>query len=73
MIAAQTEYKIRPQFKSKFRSAEAKPVIEKVISDCLATSEEASLAKDIAESVKEKLKGLKKDSHYKFMVQVTLG
>jgi hypothetical protein len=73
MVTAQTEYTIRPPFKTKFRSAEARPLIEQIISDCLARSNQATMAHEIAEKTKDALKGLKKDSHYKFMVQVTLG
>lgn len=45
----QTEYTIRPPFKAKFRSAEAKPLIEKIIADRLAQSDETNIAHDIAE------------------------
>lgn len=65
---SQTEYKIRPPFKTKFRAAEAKPLIEKVIHDVLATGSEQDCGKQIAEQAKEALKGLKKDAHYKYLV-----
>ena len=45
----QTEYKIRPPFKTKFRSAEAKPLIENAVQECLARCSDATLAKEIAE------------------------
>lgn len=68
MIAPQTEYTIRPPFKAKFRSAEARPLIEQIISECVARSDQETMAHEIAERTKDALKGLKKDSHYKFMV-----
>lgn len=49
MVTAQTEYTIRPPFKAKFRSAEARPLIEKIISECVARSDEATMAHEIAE------------------------
>ena len=62
-----TEFNIRPQFKHKFRSAEARPLIEKVVNDALAARDHSDLAKTIADKCKEALKDLKKDARYKFM------
>jgi tctex1 domain-containing protein 2 len=70
-----TEYKIRPPFKAKFRNAEARPLIEKVVADCLlqVDADTSVTAKLMADKVKDTLKGLKKDERYKYIVQVTLG
>lgn len=74
-MASNTEYKIRPTFKQKFRSAEAKPLIEKVIQDTLALGDKVTgpVPKLIADSVTQELQGLKKDQRYKFIVQCTVG
>ena len=39
---AQTEYQIRPPFKSKFRPAEARALIEKLIPDLVRTHQQRS-------------------------------
>ena len=71
------EYKIRPPFKTKFRKAEAQPLIEKVITDTLMMAgtydNTQAMAKAIADKSKSELQSLKKDERYKFIVQVTLG
>jgi len=66
-----TEYKIRPSFKAKFRNAEARPLLEKVVNDCLLqvdSTDTSVTTKLIADRVKDELKGLKKDDHYKYIV-----
>ena len=39
----------------------------------MVSSEEPSLAREIADRTKDLLKSLKKDQRYKFLVQVTVG
>lgn len=70
-------YKIRPNFKHKFRPAAVKAIIHDVLNEELSgkqyNSEEAtSWSKHISDTVKDKLKELELD-RYKFIVQVVIG
>ena len=71
-------YQIRPQFKDKFRPAEAKERIEKIVHEQLKgkqknAAELNTLTKEIADQCKKELKDLGKDKRYKFLVQCILG
>ena len=71
-------YQIRPQFKDKFRPGEAKERIEKIVHAKLKGVQMTpqlrnQYTKEIADEVKQELKGLNKDKRYKFLVQCILG
>ena len=59
MATHNIEYKIRPPFKTKFRKAEAQPIIEKVITDTLLIAgtfgNTSEMAKAIADKTKSEL------------------
>lgn len=72
-----SSYKIRPNFKQKFRPVAVKAIIHDVLHEELSgkqyNSEEAtSWSKHISDTVKEKLKDLDLE-RYKFVVQVIIG
>jgi Tctex-1 family len=83
--ADSANYSIRPPFKDKFRAAEAKAVIERIIPDIVlkhstlqlsqseAVDRREQLSKELSQQVNQALKDLKKDERYKFVVQVTVG
>lgn len=85
--AADTNYSIRPSFKDKFRAAEAKSAIERVIPDIVlkhsslqparsdgeAVDSKQLLSRELSGAVNQALKELKKDERYKFVVQVSVG
>ena len=71
-------YQIRPSFKDKFRPAEAKEKIEKILREKLKNAQYNSTelpqwTRDIAEQTKQELKNLGKDKRYKYLVQVIIG
>ncbi|CAK9833793.1 Dynein light chain Tctex-type protein 2B [Anthophora retusa] len=70
-------YQIRPQLHEKFKPLSAKEVIHNVLFDQLSAkiydAEEAvQWTKDIADTIREKVKELK-FKHYKYIVNVVLG
>ncbi|XP_046853703.1 dynein light chain Tctex-type protein 2B-like [Xenia sp. Carnegie-2017] len=70
-------YKIRPNFKDKFRPATVKSLIHNVLHEELAgkqyNSDECTLwSKKLSEMIKGKIKDLKLD-RYKILVQVVIG
>ena len=71
-------YQIRPSFKDKFRPAEAKEKIEKILREKLKNAQYQSNElpqwnRDIADQTKQELKNLGKDKRYKYLVQVIIG
>ncbi|CAK9816476.1 Dynein light chain Tctex-type protein 2B [Anthophora quadrimaculata] len=73
----QQVYQIRPQLHEKFKPLSAKEVIHNVLFDQLSAkiydAEEAvQWTKDIADTIREKVKELK-FKHYKYIVNVVLG
>ena len=71
-------YQIRPSFKDKFRPAEAKEKIEKILATMLKNvqytqSDLPQLTREIADKTKSDLKALGKDKRYKYLVQVIIG
>eukprot|EP00347_Sterkiella_histriomuscorum_P006076 403354159 len=71
-------YQIRPPFKDKFRPAEAKEKIEKIVREKLKNAQYTSnelpqWTRDIADETKQELKNLGKDKRYKYLVQVIIG
>lgn len=70
-------YQIRPHLYDKFKPLSAKEVIHEVLYDRLCTKtynaqDAAQWTKDIADTIKERIKELK-FKHYKYVVSVVLG
>lgn len=82
-VTENSTYNIRPPFKDKFRAAEAKAVIERILPDIVLkhSSPQAAdgadpkhiLSQALSQAVTQALQDLKKDERYKFVVQVTVG
>ncbi|KAI8743646.1 tctex1 domain-containing protein 2 [Biomphalaria glabrata] len=75
--SVQNTYIIRPNYSQKFRPANVKELIHTVLGEKLSgvtysSEESTALTKDIADSIKFKLKDLGYD-RYKFIVQVVIG
>ena len=72
------EYQIKPKHREKFKPSEAREIIKAVLKDKLVPKQQAPpsdlnpTSKDIADSIKYKLKETGKD-RYKYIVQVILG
>lgn len=70
---------MRPSIKEKWRPGEARPHVEKVITEKLKDiefydAEESKLwAKDIGRDVKDEMKNMEKDVNYKYCVNVVIG
>ncbi|KAH9512396.1 Tctex1 domain-containing protein 2 [Bulinus truncatus] len=76
-VAIQNTYIIRPNYSQKFRPANVKELIHTVLGEKLtgvtySSEDSTALTKDIADTIKFKLKELNYD-RYKFIVQVVIG